>query len=144
MGSLSIPIKPLNDKMNSVLDSFENVSTTRITLILFIVTFAAASPIIIGYEAKDRPNRESISDIDIFRDRANTILDGDLLYSDTDMVTMTPPLINYLMAPAIIFGDTVVVWELWFTFFVFLTFVISRLGLKQNNCCFFVVLLPLS
>ncbi|HIF16180.1 MAG TPA: hypothetical protein EYQ85_02880 [Candidatus Poseidoniales archaeon] len=37
------------------------------------------------------------------------------------MVTMTPPVINYLMAPAILFGDSIIVWELWFTFFVFLT-----------------------
>ena len=114
----------INERIDSVLNSFEDASTKKIIVVLFIITFTVAAPIIMGYEIQDRPDRESESDISIFRDRAETILNGSLLYLDTEMVTMTPPVINYLMAPAILLGDSIMVWELWFTFFVFLTSVV--------------------
>ena len=121
MGRFANGLSHLNGRIDSALDTIEETSTRKIVILLFVITFTCAAPLLIGYEAKDRPFREQASDIGIFRDRANTILAGELLYSDTEMVTMTPPVINYLMAPAILLGDTVLIWELWFTFFVFLT-----------------------
>jgi hypothetical protein len=124
MGRFSNGLSSLNGRIDSALDTLEGASTRKIVILLFIITFATAAPVIIGYEVQDRPLREPFSDINIFRDRANTILAGELLYSDTEMETMTPPVVNYLMTPAILLGDTVPIWELWFTFFVFMTSIV--------------------
>jgi len=110
-----------NSILQSIFRRMENLSRPQIVLILFLVTFGAAAPMIIGYAIDNNPGRSDLSDIQIFRDRANTILDGEILYKDTEMVTVTPPLINYLFVPAILLGDSLIIWELWFTFFVFLT-----------------------
>ena len=120
MGRFAGGLSILNGRIDTILETLEGASTRKIVILLFTITFVTAAPMIIGYEIQERPYRETSSDIYIFRDRANTILAGELLYSDTEMVTMTPPVINYLMTPAILLGDTVPVWEMWFTFFVFL------------------------
>ena len=65
-----------------------------------------AAPMLIAYEINDAEGRFEHKDLDIFRDRAKTILDGDMLYRDTEHVTLSPPLINYLFVPAVLLGNT--------------------------------------
>lgn len=59
-------------------------------------------------------------DVTIFQSRTQTILDGGLLYKDVH--TETPPLINYLMVPAQVFGgaDNPWVYAIYASFFAFL------------------------
>ena len=92
--------------------------------VLFFVTYLCATPLMLGYAIADDPERLEKTDIPIFRDRVETILDGEWLYEDTEKITVTPPLINYLLVPAVLLGDTLLVWELWFTFFIFLSSVL--------------------
>lgn len=92
--------------------------------VLFLVTYLCATPLMLGYAIADDPERLEKTDIPIFRDRVETILDGEWLYEDTEKITVTPPLINYLLVPAVLLGDTLLVWELWFTFFIFLSSVL--------------------
>jgi len=58
----------INERIDSVLNSFEDASNKKIILVLFIITFTVAAPIIMGYEIHDNPDRESGSDINIFRE----------------------------------------------------------------------------
>ena len=44
---------------------------------------------LIGYQVDNDPTRADDKDIEIFRDRAQTILDGELLYRDTERITVT-------------------------------------------------------
>ena len=78
-----------------------------------------AAPMLIAYEINDAEGRFEHKDLDIFRDRAKTILDGDMLYRDTEHVTLSPPLINYLFVPAVLLGNTPLIWTLWFAVFIF-------------------------
>ena len=115
-------------RLNSlIIDAFgrlERLSNKNVVLFLFLFTFTISAPMLIGFEMNDDPSREGNKDIDIFRDRAQTILDGDLLYRDTEMVTVSPPVINYLFTPVLILGDTLLIWCSWFAFFLFLTSVV--------------------
>jgi hypothetical protein len=107
--------------LDKILKWVDETPKSRILLTLLMVNFLAVMPIIAGYIISPNPDHESNTDLDIFRDRAGTILDGDLLYRDTDNVTLTPPVINYLLTPPMILGDDIIVWQLWFTGFTFLT-----------------------
>ena len=79
---------------------------------------------LIGYEIDDDDGRYEHKDLDIFQDRAETILEGDMLYGDTEHVTLSPPLINYLFVPAVLLGNTPLIWTLWFAVFIFSSSVI--------------------
>jgi hypothetical protein len=83
-----------------------------------------AAPMLIGYEIDDDDGRYEHKDLDIFQDRAETILEGDMLYGDTEHVTLSPPLINYLFVPAVLLGNTPLIWTLWFAVFIFSSSVI--------------------
>jgi len=55
----------------------------------------------------------------LYVERAKAILEGKLLYRDVE--TKTPPLINYLLVPPVLFGGSSLAFELYFSFFVVLT-----------------------
>jgi len=55
----------------------------------------------------------------LYIERAKTILNGGLLYRD--VVTKTPPLINYLLVPPVLFGASPLAFEIYFSFFIVLT-----------------------
>ena len=112
---------------SSILNTFEKLgrlSNKNVVLFLFLFTFTISAPMLIGFEMGDDVSREENKDIKIFRDRAQTILDGELLYRDTEMITVSPPVINYLFLPVLILGDTLLLWCSWFAFFLFLTSVV--------------------
>jgi len=113
--------KPVNRRITGLFARLEKASMPQIIGFLFLYTFLIATPMLVGLQIDHDPERELDKDIKIFRDRAQTILDGELLYRDTEYITVTPPVINYLFVPAVLLGDTVFVWMAWFTFFLFLT-----------------------
>ncbi len=67
----------------------------------------------------------------LYIERAKTILKGGLLYRD--VVTKTPPLINYLLVPPVYFGGTPLAFEIYFSFFVFLTVISLYYFLARIN-----------
>ena len=58
-------------------------------------------------------------DLEIYRERAQAILDGKILYKDIDLES--PPLINYLLVPPQALGGTDELYQLWFSLFPLLT-----------------------
>tara|TARA_B110000196_G_C21135714_1_gene660957 strand:- start:690 stop:2054 length:1365 start_codon:yes stop_codon:yes gene_type:complete len=113
--------KPVNRRITELFTRLEKASTLQLVGFLFLYTFLIAAPMLVGFQIDGDLERELDKDIKIFRDRAQTILDGELLYRDTEWITVTPPVINYLFVPAVLLGDTAFVWMAWFTFFLFLT-----------------------
>ena len=59
------------------------------------------------------------TDNQLYIQRAQTILDGRLLYRDVD--TQTPPLINYLLVPPVAAGGSALAFEIYFSIFIVLT-----------------------
>ncbi len=114
-------IESINQKILSFFERKGKSSNKSIVLFLFLFTATISAPMLIGYQIDNDPNRSENKDVDIFRDRAQTILDGELLYRDTEKITVTPPLINYLFVPVLLLGDSLLMWMAWFAFFLFLT-----------------------
>lgn len=71
------------------------------------------------------------ADIDVYRDRTQTILDGGWLYSDVH--TETPPIINYLLVPAQLLGgsENDLVYSAYFSAFAFIGASLLYLGLRR-------------
>lgn len=67
----------------------------------------------------------------LYIERAKTIINGGLLYRD--VVTKTPPLINYLLIPPVYFGASPVAFEIYFSFFIMLTAVSIYYFLSSIN-----------
>ena len=111
--------KPVNRRITELFTRLEKASTLQLVGFLFLYTFLIAAPMLVGFQIDGDLERELDKDIKIFRDRAQTILDGELLYRDTEWITVTPPVINYLFVPAVLLGDTAFVWMAWFSFFLF-------------------------
>ncbi len=72
-------------------------------------------------------------DLDVYRDRTQTILDGGLIYRDVP--TQTPPLINYLLVPPMVLGGAHFdwVWSIYFSFFAFLLASLIYLSLRHYD-----------
>lgn len=70
-------------------------------------------------------------DLDVYRARTQTILDGGLLYRDVR--TETPPVINYLLIPPQLLGgaERDWVWSAYFSLFAFLLSSMLYLGLRH-------------
>lgn len=70
-------------------------------------------------------------DLDVYRERTQTILDGGILYRDVH--TETPPVINYLLVPAQLLGGAEHdwVWSAYFSFFAFLMAALLYLSLRH-------------
>ncbi len=114
-------IGSVNQKFVTFVENKSELSNKSIVLFLFLFTATISAPMLVGYTVDNDPSRTEDKDIEIFRDRAQTILDGDLLYRDTERITVTPPLINYLFTPVLLLGDSLMMWMVWFAFFLFLT-----------------------
>lgn len=71
------------------------------------------------------------ADLDVYRERTSTILDGRILYRD--LHTETPPLINYLLLPPQALGGDSWIYASYFSFFSFLTATMLYLGLRRWN-----------
>ena len=74
--------------------------------------------LIVDKSINDNPATDH-TDIQLYIERARTILNGGLLYKD--VVTRTPPLINYLLVPPVYFGASALAFEIYFSFFIVLT-----------------------
>ena len=72
-------------------------------------------------------------DLDVYRARTQTILDGGLLYRDVP--TQTPPIINYLLVPPMLLGGAEFdwVWSIYFSFFAFLLSTLIYLSLRRYD-----------
>lgn len=117
-------VRRVNKYISKSFDKIGQFSDKKVILFLFLFTFTISAPMLIGFGIDNDPTREKNKDIQIFRDRAQTILDGDLLYRDTEMITVSPPIINYLFTPVLLLGDTLFLWSSWFALFLFLTSVV--------------------
>lgn len=117
-------VRRVNKYISKSFDKIGQFSNKKVILFLFLFTFTISAPMLIGFGIDNDPTREQNKDIQLFRDRAQTILDGDLLYRDTEMITVSPPIINYLFTPVLLLGDTLFLWSSWFALFLFLTSVV--------------------
>ena len=68
-------------------------------------------------------------DLDIYRERAQAILDGKILYKDIDLES--PPLINYLFVPPQAFGGSDWMYQIWFSVFPLLTGLFMYLTMRK-------------
>jgi uncharacterized membrane protein YidH (DUF202 family) len=71
------------------------------------------------------------ADLDVYRNRTQAIIDGDLLYRDVH--TETPPLINYLMVPAQLLGGESWIYSAYFSLFSFLGGFLLYFALRRWN-----------
>jgi len=123
-GSIAGVVNSVNRRFVRFFDMLETKSNNGIYLMFLSLTLIIIIPILIAYEFEEDSTRYEHKDLDIFRDRAETILEGDLLYRDTEHVTLSPPLINYLFVPAVLLGNTAFVWTCWFATFIFISSVV--------------------
>lgn len=74
-------------------------------------------------------------DLDVYRERTQVILDGGLLYRDTPHATQTPPIINLLLVPPMLFGGAELdwVWSVYFSMFAFLLAALIYLSLRHMD-----------
>lgn len=85
---------------------------------LVLSAFVSLDRLYIDSEINTDPSTDH-TDNQLYIDRAETILDGKLLYRDVD--TQTPPLINYLLVPPVYFGASPIAFEIYFSLFIVLT-----------------------
>jgi len=112
-----------------------HASSTRKAVIFYLmITFAIyGAAILLDHTVVSEligPPSMTHTDIGIYRERTQAIIDGKLLYRDVH--TETPPLVNYIMVPAQLLGGSTQDWvyALYFSLFAFLTATILYLGLK--------------
>ena len=67
-------VEQINQRFVQLFERLETFSTKKIYAGLFLLTFLICAPILIAYEVDDNPARVEHKDLDIFRDRAETIL----------------------------------------------------------------------
>lgn len=74
-------------------------------------------------------------DLDVYRERTQVILDGGLLYRDTPHATQTPPIINLLLVPPMLFGGAELdwVWSVYFSMFAFLLAALMYLSMRHMD-----------
>ena len=72
-------IESINQKFVAFFESISSASNRSVVLFLFLFTATISAPMLIGYQVDNDPTRADDKDIEIFRDRAQTILDGELL-----------------------------------------------------------------
>jgi uncharacterized membrane protein len=74
-------------------------------------------------------------DLDVYRERTQVILDGGLLYRDTPHATQTPPIINLLLVPPMLFGGAELdwVWSVYFSMFAFLLAALIYFSLRHMD-----------
>lgn len=89
-----------------------------VTGIIVLSSLILLDVLFIDKNINDNPATDH-TDNALYIKRAETILNGGLLYRD--VVTKTPPLINYLLIPPVYFGGTAISFEIYFSFFVLLT-----------------------
>lgn len=77
------------------------------------------------------PNMVHGPDLHLYRARADTILSGGLLYRD--VCTRTPPLINYLFVPVMLFGGSNRAFQFYFSLFNLFTALAIFLFFKNVN-----------
>ncbi len=70
-----------------------------------------------------------VTDVNFYRERAQAVLDGKVLYRD--ITIESPPLIVYLYVPAQLAGGSDLAYQVWFCFFTVLTALTLYWGLRQ-------------
>jgi hypothetical protein len=130
-------IKGLIDRWDKTLARLAPLSVRRKLAIYLLLTIILYGTMIVVDEVflvnSIDPNLTH-PDLDVYRDRAQTILDGGLLYRDV-RPTQTPPIINYLLVPPMLFGGAEFdwVWSIYFSFFAFLLAALLYLSLRRYD-----------
>lgn len=106
----------------------------RKVAVLFLITIVVYGTGIatdMMYISKDVAPELSHPDVPRYQDRAQTILDGGLLYRDVH--TETPPIINYILVPAQLLGggDHIWVWSIYFSLFAFFLATIMYVSFRK-------------
>jgi hypothetical protein len=110
------------EAVKAVWGKVERLDWKKKILVLLLVTVMIYGTGIAAdmlYISKDVAPELSHPDVPRYQARAQTILDGGLLYRDVH--TETPPIINYILVPAQLLGggDHVWVWSIYFSLFAF-------------------------
>lgn len=100
-----------------------------LTLVVYGTLIAVDNIVLVNALGEWNPH----PDLDRYRDRAQTIIDGDLLYRDVH--TETPPIINYLLVPPQLLGgaENDWVWGAYFSLFAFLLASMIYLSLRHRD-----------
>ncbi|HHF55359.1 MAG TPA: hypothetical protein ENL42_00395 [Thermoplasmatales archaeon] len=114
-----------------------------VTGIIVLSSLILLDVLFIDKNINDNPATDH-TDNTLYIERAETILNGGLLYRD--VVTKTPPLINYLLVPPVYFGGTAISFEIYFSFFILLTVIsiyyfLSKIDKKLAYAASFVFLM---
>ncbi|QLH74697.1 MAG: DUF2029 domain-containing protein [Methanomassiliicoccales archaeon] len=139
----------VNEVLKEVWGGMRSLDAKRKVAVLFAIMLLVYGIGIIAdmtYLSKDVAPDLSHPDIPRYRDRAQTIIDGGLLYRDVH--TETPPLINYLLVPAQLMGgaDHIWVWSVYFSIFVFfisVTLYLSFRRIDENKAFLMAILVVL-
>lgn len=78
-------------------------------------------------------DKERNPDLIVYNDRAETIIEGKMLYKDTEMRTRTPPAINYFLIIPFLFSHSPASYEIYFSIFNILSSLLLFLTLKTWN-----------
>ncbi|MDD1772865.1 MAG: glycosyltransferase 87 family protein [Methanomassiliicoccales archaeon] len=123
------------DVVGKVVHKVRPMSTARKIALYAVITLVLYGAVIVidNVFLVDMFGETSHPDLDVYRDRTQTILDGGLLYRDVH--TETPPLINYILVPAQLLGGAEHdwVWSAYFSFFAFLLASIMYLFLRSHD-----------
>ncbi|MBN1109255.1 MAG: DUF2029 domain-containing protein [Methanomassiliicoccales archaeon] len=119
---------------NEIKDALRSMSVRRkIALYLLLTLVIYGAMIVVDNTFLVSAIDEDLShpDLDVYRERTQTILDGGILYRDVH--TETPPVINYLLVPAQLLGGAEHdwVWSAYFSFFAFLMAALLYLSLRH-------------
>ncbi|HUT27283.1 MAG TPA: glycosyltransferase 87 family protein [Methanomassiliicoccales archaeon] len=126
----------LLDRWGMVTEKLRPLTTGRkLVLYAMLVLILYGSMIIVDNTFLVNVIDEDLShpDLDVYRERAQTILDGNLLYRDVH--TETPPFINYLLVVPQLLGGAEHdwVWSIYFSLFAFLLASLIYLSLRQYD-----------
>ncbi len=103
---------------------------------LILLSSALLSPLIlidqlVVDEAINTDPSTDHTDNQLYINRAEAILEGNILYRDVD--TQTPPLINYILIPPVYFGGSPLAFEIYFSLFIVFTVICIYYCLSHND-----------
>ncbi|MFP4545781.1 MAG: hypothetical protein ACLFPN_02905 [Methanomassiliicoccales archaeon] len=107
----------------------ERVAVLALITLISCGTLISFDHLILGEIIQDMGGEPA--DLHVYQERAQTIIDGNLLYRDVH--TETPPLVNYLLVPPQLLGGSALLYSIYFSLWNFLGGLMLYLGLRDWN-----------